>query len=401
MGKPPGVTTYGQGHPTAVERMLERADFLVIGAGMAGASVAAELAAQGSVLLLEREERPGYHSTGRSAALYTRTYGHPVIRAATAASWSFYTAPPAGFADAPLLTPRGVLLIGREDQRAALDREFAEGRRHAPTVERLDGDGALARAPMLRPDYVAGAVWEPDAMDMDVHAIHHGCLRLLKARGGGLMTGAEPATLQRRAGLWVAETAAGAFAAPVLVNAAGAWADRVAELAGVRRVGLVPMRRTALVFDPVFADPAGKEGLDRWPMTIDIDETFYFKPDAGRVLASPADETPVEPHDVQPEEWDVAVAVERVEAAARFTVRRIAHKWAGLRSFVSDRVPVVGFDDAAEGFFWLAGQGGYGIQTAPALARIAAGLASGAGFPPEVAAFGIGAADVSPARLRR
>ncbi|WP_431858399.1 NAD(P)/FAD-dependent oxidoreductase [Azospirillum sp.] len=379
---------------------MQHADFLIVGAGMAGASAAYELAAMGSVLLLEREAQPGYHSTGRSAALYTQTYGHAVVRALTVASWDFYSGPPDGFSEHPPLSPRGVLLIGRADQTAALDAAFAEGRRLTPSVERWDAARALARAPLLRADYVAGAVWEPEAMDLDVHAIHQGYLRGLKARGGRIVTDAGVQAVERRGGLWVARTPGGDYAAPVLVNAAGAWADSLAELAGVRPIGLVPKRRTALTFDPVFDDPAEAAGLDGWPMVIDVDETFYLKPDAGRLLASPADETPVEPCDVQPEEWDVAVAVDRVEQAVRFRIRRIAHRWAGLRSFVADKVPVVGFDGQADGFLWLAGQGGYGIQTAPAMARTAAALASGGGLPAEIAALGVTAADLSPDRLR-
>jgi len=380
---------------------LERADFLVIGAGMAGASVGCELAAHGRVLVLEREGQPGYHATGRSAALYTQTYGHAVVRALTVASWDFYRQPPAGFAEHPLLTPRGVLLVGRADQQATVDAAFEQARRLTPTVERFDTARTLERCPVLRDDRVAGAVWEPDAMDMDVHAIHHGYLRALKARGGAVVTDAGVTALARHDGLWVAETAAGVFAAPVLVNAAGAWADALAGLAGVPPVGLVPKRRTVATFDPVLDEPGHAAGLPTWPMVIDVDETFYFKPEAGRLLASPADETPVEPCDAQPEELDVALAIDRVEQVARFHVRRISHRWAGLRSFVADKIPVAGFDDATDGFFWLAGQGGYGIQMAPALARTAASLITGAGVPPDVARLGVTAADLAPARLRQ
>lgn len=379
---------------------MERADFLVIGAGMAGASVGCELAAHGRVLVLEREGQPGYHSTGRSAALYTQTYGHAVVRALTVASWDFYTRPPEGFAEHPLLTPRGVLLIGRTDQLGTVDAAFEQARRLTPTVERYDAARTLDRCPALRADGVAGAVWEPDAMDIDVHAAHHGYLRALKARGGRMVTGAGVTALARRDGVWVVETPAGAFAAPLLVNAAGAWADSLAVMAGVRPVGLVPKRRTAVTFDPVFDEPGLAGGLAGWPMVIDVDETFYFKPEAGRLLASPADETPVEPCDVQPEELDVALAIDRVEQVARFHVRRISHRWAGLRSFVADKVPVAGFDDGADGFFWLAGQGGYGIQMAPALARTAASLITGAGMPEDVARLGVADADLAPARLR-
>nr|WP_281390070.1 FAD-binding oxidoreductase [Azospirillum tabaci] len=374
---------------------------MIVGGGMAGASAAYELAAHGSVAVLERESQPGYHSTGRSAALYTQTYGHPVVRALTVASWDFYTNPPEGFSEHPLLTPRGVLLIGRADQTAALDRDFAEGRRLTPTVERLDRAQALARAPFLKADYVDGAVWEPTAMDMDVHAIHSGYLRGLKARGGRLVTDAGVTALERRDGLWIATTPAGLFTAPILVNAAGAWADGLAGMAGVRPVGLVPKRRTAVTFDPVFDDAADTAGLAGWPMIIDVDEQFYMKPESGRLLLSPADETPVEPCDVQPEELDIAVAIDRMEQAVRFSVRRITHKWAGLRSFVADKVMVVGYDESADGFFWLAGQGGYGIQTAPAMGRTAAALVTGSGLPVEVAALGVREEDLAPARLRR
>lgn len=379
---------------------MERVDFLVVGAGIAGASAAYELAAQGRVLVLERESQPGYHSTGRSAALYTQTYGPAPIRALTVASWDFYTDPPAGFAEHALLTPRGVLIVGRDHETDRLDAEYEEGRRLTPSVERFDRAQVLARAPFLRPDYVAGGVWEPEARDIDVHALHQGYLRGLKARGGRVVTDAGVRGLERRDGLWVADTAAGAFAAPVLVNAAGAWADELARLAGVTTVGLVPKRRTAITFDPVFEDPADTQGLDGWPMVTDVAETFYVKPDAGRLLASPADQTPVAPCDVQPEDIDVAETVDRLEQASRFSVRRLAHRWAGLRSFVADKVPVVGFAPDADGFFWLAGQGGYGIQTAPAMGRVAAGLAAGRGLPDDVRALGVSEADLSPARQR-
>nr|WP_301311707.1 FAD-binding oxidoreductase [Azospirillum lipoferum] len=373
---------------------------MVVGAGIAGASAAYELAAFGRVLVLERESQPGYHSTGRSAALYTQTYGPAPIRALTVASWDFYTNPPAGFAEHQMLTPRGVLIVGRGHETDRLDAEYEQGRSLTPSVERYDREQVLARAPFLRPDYVAGGVWEPDARDIDVHALHQGYLRGLKARGGRVVTDAEVRALTRKDGLWVVETTAGSFAAPVVVNAAGAWADALARLAGVVTIGLVPKRRTAITFDPVFEDPADKSGLDGWPMVSDVAETFYVKPDAGRLLASPADQTPVEPCDVQPEDIDVAITVDRLEQASRFSVRRLAHRWAGLRSFVADKVPVVGFAPDAEGFFWLAGQGGYGIQTAPAMGRVAAGLATGRGLPEDVKALGVAVSDLSPARKR-
>jgi D-arginine dehydrogenase len=242
---------------------------------------------------------------------------------------------------------------------------------------------------------VAGGLLEPDAMDIDVHALHQGYLRGLRARGGSLVCGAEARLLAHDGADWQVETAAGGFAAPVVVDAAGAWADELGRMAGAAPIGLVPKRRTAITFDP----PAGLP-IDRWPAVIDIDEQWYFKPDAGRLLASPADETPSPPCDAQPEEMDIALAVDRIERAASFRIRRIEHKWAGLRSFVADKTPVVGFDDRVEGFFWLAGQGGYGIQTSPAMGRLAAALAAGEGVPADLATLGVDAAALSPRRLR-
>jgi D-arginine dehydrogenase len=375
-------------------------DFLIIGGGIAGASAAFELAATGRVMLIERESQPGYHSTGRSAALYSETYGNPTIRALTVGSRPFYddATTAGGFSEHPVLTPRGVLLIGRDDQRTSLDRSFQAGSVLTPTVRKLNDAETLKLAPMLRPDYVVGAVWEPDAMDMDVHAIHHGYLRGLRARGGEIVTDAELLSLTRHDGLWHAETRAGSHSAPWIVNAAGAWADAVAALAGLAPIGLVPKRRTAITFDPT-PIPAQAD-LAHWPMICDVDETFYFKPESGRLLASPADETPSEPCDAQAEELDIALTVDRIERASLFKVRRISHRWAGLRTFAPDKSPVVGPDPGVPGFFWLAGQGGYGIQTAPAMARTAAGLLTSGRVPEDLAALGVTAADLAPERLR-
>lgn len=369
------------------------AEFLVVGAGIAGASAAAELAVHGDVVLIEAEDQPGYHSTGRSAAMFTETYGPPAIRALTAASRAFLTGPPAGFTDTRILSPRGIMLIGREDQAASLDRAEAVVR-ETEGGRRLDRDQAVGLAPMLRPDYVAGAVLEPAAMEIDVHALHTGFLRLFKARGGRLLTAARLQALDRTNGIWRAETTAGPVSAATIVNAAGAWADIVAGLAGIAAIGLVPKRRTAVVFEP--AEPVDAAG---WPMVNDVDETFYVKPESGRFLASPADATPMPPCDVQPDELDIAIAIDRVERATTLSARRLVNKWAGLRSFVADGLPVVGWDDRAEGFFWLAGQGGYGIQTSPALSRWVAATASGGPIPPDIAERGITDRTLSPRRL--
>ncbi len=362
-------------------------DIAVIGAGMAGASAAHFLARRFEVVLLEREDQPGYHTTGRSAALYTQAYGNAAIRALTVASESFFDAPPPGFTETPLLTPRGLVLFGRADQSASLEAAFRDGRQFVPEIRMLDSDAVCRSIPALRPDYVAGGVYEPEAADIDVHALHRGFLR-----GVPLRRNAEVAVLERRAGKWRITLAdGGEVEAAVVVNAAGAWADEIAALAGAAPVGLVPKRRTAFMFDADAGD---------WPMAVDVDEQFYFKPESGRVLGSPADETPSPPCDAQPEEIDVAIAVDRIERAARFRIRRIERRWAGLRSFVADKTPVAGFDPAVPGFFWCAGQGGYGIQTAPAMGRVVAALVAGEGLPAPLADLGLEEAVLGPARFR-
>jgi len=370
-------------------------DFLVVGAGMAGSSAAYELAGLGSVILIEREDIPGYHTTGRSAAVFTEAYGNRAIRGLTTASRAFYDAPPDGFGDDPLLTPLGGLFIGREDQQSNLQQHYEDCHALVPSVTLVDGAEACRLVPILRPDYVAGAVYEPDAMGIDVNALHQGYLRGLKARGGRLVTDAELMRLTHKDGVWQAETRADVYTAPVVVNAAGAWCDVVAEMAGARRIGLVPKRRTAFIFDA----PEGTNPND-WPLMADIDEGFYIKPDAGRLLGSPADETPMPPQDIQPDELDIAIAVDRIEKATTVKVTRILNKWAGLRSFVADKTLVAGFDSELDGFFWLAGQGGYGIQTAPAISAITAALASGGEIPAYVTEHGVSASDLNPARLR-
>lgn len=373
---------------------MDTADFVIIGAGIAGASAAYELASDSKVIVLERESQPGYHTTGRSAALYTEVYGNRVIRAITSASRAFFEAPPQGFAEHPLLTPRGTLLIGRGDQEASLAMALEEGTRTVDSVSMIGANDVAMKVPFLKPGYAKGAVWEPDARDMDVHAIHQGFLKGLRARGGKVITDAEVLGLSSSGGDWTVETRAGTFRAPVVINAGGAWADVVAKMAGARTVGLVPKRRTAFTFDV----PAGTH-VEKVPAVIDVDETWYIKPESGRLLGSPADETPSEPCDAQPEELDLAIAIDRIEQAIAFGIGRLHSKWAGLRSFVADKTMVAGFAKKTPGFFWLAGQGGYGIQTCPGMARIAAELARGRSFPQEVADRGVDAADLSPDRL--
>ena len=277
-----------------------------------------------------------------------------------------------------------------------MEAAVAEGQKLVPTVRLVDGKEARQISAALREDYVACAGYEPDAADMDVNALHQGFLRGLRAMDGQIVVNAGVQALERRNGQWQVRTPAGDFAAPIVVNASGAWADTVGQMAGCKPVGCVPKRRTAFLFAP----PAEMDS-SKWPLTVDVDETFYFKPDAGLLMGSPADETPLEPCDVQPEELDIAIGIDRIQTASTLQIRSIRHRWAGLRSFVADKTPVAGFDTAQEGFFWLCGQGGYGIQTAPGLGATAAALALGREVPEHVRKLGLKAADLSPARLER
>jgi D-arginine dehydrogenase len=374
-----------------------RPDAIVIGAGIAAASIGYFLATRGRVLLLEREPQPGYHSTGRSAALFVENYGTPQVRALTRASRAFLEAPPAGFADVPILSRRGSLVVGTAEQVSELDAEFAELQPHSPRARRLDATGARELVPVLRPDVIAGGVYEPEAADIDVHALHQGYLRNVKRRGGAVTCDAEVTSLARRDGIWHVETRdRQRFEAPLVVNAAGAWCDVVGRLAGARPIGLVPKRRSAFVFAP----PAGMDAT-RWPAFVAVDESWYVKPDAGQLIGSPANADPVEPQDVQPEELDIALGIDRIETFTTMTIRRPTRIWAGLRSFVADGDLVGGFDAELPGFFWVAAQGGYGIQTSAAMGEACAALASGEPMPAHIAGFGLTAAMLSPERLHR
>jgi D-arginine dehydrogenase len=373
-------------------------DFAIVGAGIAGVSVAYHLAPKARVVILEREHVAAYHTTGRSAALHSETYGSAEIRAITVASGRFYRQPPAGFADHPLLAPRGALIAGRAEQQADMQKNARDFARLVPSVRWLDPAEVLHRQPLLKPEAAAGgAIFEPEADDMDVAAIHGGFLKGARAAGGAFRLNAEVATLERRDGRWTIGLRDGeSLSATNIVNASGAWADVVAGLAGAAPVGLVPKRRTAFTFDA----PGGLD-LVHMPMVIDFDESWYFKPEVGQFLGSLADETPSPPCDAQPEEIDVATAVDRIETSTTLEIRRIKNKWAGLRSFVADKNLVVGYDDKVEGFFWLAGQGGYGIQTGEAAGRLAASLALRKGMPTDIAELGVTETALSPVRFTR
>lgn len=373
--------------------MSENCDVIVVGAGIAGASAAALMAEDRRVVLLEREEQPGYHSTGRSAAMYIVNYGPPDVRALSLAGRDFFFGPPEGFSEHPLVSPRGVLLIAHPGQEEALEEEVSR----SVGMTAISPETARELVPLLRPEAVAAAGYEADAQDIDVAALHQGYLRLFRARGGKLVLRAPLQAARRDDGVWRVETPAGTFEAPLLVNAAGAWADQVAQAAGMAPLGIVPKRRTALIIEGAPGEP----GSARWPLVADVGESWYCRPEAGRkLLVSPADATPCEACDARPEELDVALAVDRLQQAIDLPVRRIEHSWAGLRSFTPDGSLVIGFDPAAEGFFWLAGQGGYGIQTAPGASALAAALVGGQALPQHLQAAGVDPEALSPARFR-
>ncbi|KWW15840.1 FAD-dependent oxidoreductase [Pseudomonas putida] len=372
-------------------------DTLIIGAGIAGASLGYRLAGQQRVLLLERESQPGYHSTGRSAAMFMEAYGTAQIQALTRASRAFYETPPQGFCEHPLLEPRGCLYVASVEQRELLEQTHAQNLANGTEVRLLDRDAALALVPSLRGEALAGAVHEPGAMDLDVHALHQGFLRGLRAAGGELRCNAELVQASYLDGLWQVELGDGSrVQARQLVNAAGAWADRVAEQCGVARIGLQPCRRSAFTFP----GPADQD-FARWPVVIGVDESFYFKPDAGQLLGSPANADPVEPQDAAPEELDVALGIYNIEAMTTLAIRRPSHTWAGLRSFVADGDLVIGFDAHAPAFFWLAAQGGYGIQSAAGASRLAADLLLGQHLCPSLVSQGVAPERLSPARFQQ
>lgn len=368
-------------------------DVAVIGAGIAGSSVSAELVSVGArVVLVEQESQPGYHTTGRSAAVYSPIYGPQPIRALTRASLSFYERPPAGFTERPMLKPIDAAFIAREDQLpqlAAMQDDLAD----AQTLCRIEREELYKRLPLLRQGYAVAALWDNGTFEIDVAALHQGYLRLFKGLGGEVLTRAPVTGLECGQYGWTIRTPVGDLRAGTVVNAAGAWADVLGQMAEAERIGLVPKRRTALLVDA----PADCN-LKSLPLVIDVEEQFYLKPDAGKLLISPANEDPETPCDVRPDEMDIAICVDRIERAFDLSVRRIENSWAGLRSFVADRCPVAGFSNTVEGFYWLAGQGGYGIQSAPALAQYAAAEVTHGPIPEHILADRLDPQTIRPGR---
>ncbi|MEM9472141.1 MAG: FAD-binding oxidoreductase [Pseudomonadota bacterium] len=363
-------------------------DIVVIGGGMAGFSAAAELAETHKVCVVEREPQAGYHSTGRSAATFVPSYGPAAIQALARASETFFDAAPNEFAAAPLLSPRGeVMMVGPGDEAHMAEGE-ALGLRPLPLDELRD------KVPLMKTDALIAALSDDHARDLDVDLLLQGYVKLFRARGGTVMTKTEVTGFTRHYGAWQVQTSDGDLSSGMVVNAAGAWATPVAGLAQAQPIEITPKRRSAVLLDL----PASA-GVDRWPLCFGAGETFYFKPMGGKLMLSPADATPVEPHDAWADDMALAEAVEKFHNVIDFEVTHIGHTWGGLRSFATDGNPVAGFDEQVDNFFWLAGQGGYGIQTAPALSRLAAALIRGEQIPEDIAAEGLEIATISPTRF--
>lgn len=366
---------------------------VVIGAGIAGAAAAWHLAEHAAVDIIEREAHPGAHATGRSAALHTETSGAPVVSALAAASRPFLAEPPAGFTGHALLSRRGLLWIARAAERDLLEDKAAAAEAHGVEVHRLDSSQCCDLVGVLHSEAAAGGVHEPGAMNIDVDGLLQGFLRGARSRGAELHVDAAITAVTERDGGWRVQAGERRWDCDVVVNAAGAWCDPVATLAGIAPLGLRPLRRSVFVFPP-------PEGVDAsgWPMVWDIGNRFYFEPEGPMLLVSPVDETPSEPCDARPEVEDIALGVEELEAATTMQVRGVRRTWAGLRTFTPDDVPAAGFDPDHPGFFWLAGQGGYGIKTSPALGRLAAAQITGACERPSLPPGSVDA--LSPARFR-
>jgi D-arginine dehydrogenase len=368
--------------------MNNAADVIIIGAGIAGASLASELANDRKVILLEAEDHPGYHATGRSAAVYLPTYGPEIIIALTKASGSFFHHPPADFTENNLLSPRPTLMIAKPGDDDHITQALHAGMIEIPIAE------ARNRLPALRPDIHTRAMIDTQTMDIDVDALLQAHLKKAKRLAVQLQNKSRVEKIERNGSGWTVFAASEKFSAPVIVNAAGAWADPVAELAGVRQRGIQPKRRSAALIDV-----SDKWDISDWPLCVEAGNTFYFRPMSGKLMISPADETVCQAHDAWADDMQIAEAIERFRQVTGYEVSHIEHTWAGLRSFASDGDPVVGFDPDAEGFFWLVGQGGYGIQTSPALSRLAANLVCGRQIPEDIADFGVTRAALSPNRF--
>lgn len=364
----------------------------VIGGGIAGAAAAFYLAERAEVMLLEAEPTLAYHTTGRSAALLFESYGSQGIRPLTSASRAFLDNPPPGLADFPFLSPRGGMLVGGEQQTGALEQWEADAREQGAWVELLDADKARQICPALKPEMVAGAVWEPGAADIDVAAVHQAFVRGARRCGAEIRVSSPVTAMEKTAGGWRLRVGNETVTTQVVVNAAGAWGDEVARMAGLGPMGITPMRRT------VFMVP-GSHDYRSWPLVASVEMGWYFKPDGIQLLCSLSEENPSHPCDARPEPLDIALAIERINHATTLGIRSVRSSWTGLRTFAPDREMVIGFDSRTEGFFWLVGQGGTGIQTSPGAGELTASLVLDSEVPARLVDHGFDAAVVTPQRF--
>ncbi|MDR0252823.1 MAG: FAD-binding oxidoreductase [Brucellaceae bacterium] len=360
---------------------------IIIGGGIAGLSAAAVLAKTFSVTLLEREKQLGYHASGRSAALFSETYGNRVVRGLSVASRPALES--GGFFE----HRRGALHVGGVADDAAIDTLAKELQALLPSVRRLSAAEVHDMVSVIPQDKTCGGVYEADAMDIDTNKMVHDRAAAFKVAGGTVRLGEEVLEIRKTDSGFQIVTNIGTCEADIVINASGAWADVIAERAGLSGLGMMPKRRTAFMFD------AENENLREWPLVVDLHEQFYFKPDAGRLIGSLADETDTPPCDAYPEDLDIAIAVDRIEQATTLQIGRPATPWAGLRTFSPDRTPVVGFDPRLSGFFWVVGQGGYGFQVSLALADITAKLIREEALPEQLAELGVSAEALAPERF--
>ncbi|CAN5829507.1 FAD-dependent oxidoreductase [soil metagenome] len=368
-------------------------DFVVIGGGIAGVSAAAHLAPHGSVVLVEQESALAYHTTGRSAATFIVNYGGPGSRPLARASAQFFSKPPDYATDAPLLSDRGALWVARPDELDALNQIADEGTRSGASSESMTPEEVIRLAPVMKPDLLGGGLYEPTAADIDVAGLHQAFVRILRKHDGSIRTGARVIGIEATGTGWRVVTSAETFDCSAVVNAAGAWGDRVAAIAGIEPIGLVPMRRTAFMVP-------GSEELSTLPMIVSVGHDYYFRPDGVQLLCSLSEEEPDEPGDPRPRMEDVALAIEKINEATDLAIRTVNSQWTGLRTFAPDRDLVIGEDPTAPGFFWLAGQGGTGIMTSPAYGELIASQVLHSGLPQALAMSGVNPAVTSPARFR-
>ena len=374
--------------------MIVQTDVVVIGGGIAGISAAFQLSKSRRVVLLEREAQLAHHTTGRSAAVYIVNYGGPIAMRLTKASRGFLDNTP--YADHPVLEDRGVLMVGDETSRAQIEALAAEGNALDPTIELVDGATVRAMVPVLREEAAVVGMYEPNGSGMDVMGLHQAFVRGAVASGTEILRHEGALRAERTGDRWTVVASNVTVHADTIVNAAGAWGDEVASMVGAEPVGLEPMKRTAFTA-PVAADPSA------WPLVhVDsADGPAYFKPEAGgQLLCSPADEKPSVPCDAKPEELDVAMAIDRLNAMTTLGIRSVASTWAGLRTFSADRQPVLGMDPDVPGFCWMVGQGGTGITTAAASGEVVAAAVRGEALPEHLVDLGLDFDLLGPKRLR-